>query len=161
MDILIAMVKDMAVIAVLASFCEMLLPESDVKKPIHLIFGLYFMILMLNPLVRLWTDVDFSQWDFTEMGAERIEVAAESWREEDVYEEAAKILASEMEGKLNAAYAPLTFEAEVKMSKEGFRSVAVIVRGGGSAERVLRKEIKELFAKEYGVPGDVLTVTFS
>ena len=65
MGFLTEMVADLVIVAVVAAFCDMLLPESGVKRSVRLVFGLYFMALMLNPLVTLWTDTDLSAMDFS------------------------------------------------------------------------------------------------
>lgn len=161
MDFFTNMVKDLVVIGVLAAFCDMILPESTVKKPVQLVFGLYFMAVMLNPLITLWTGTDLTDIDFSRLGegyVEEIEADAETG---DVYAEAARQIAADLEGRLEALYDDCSFAATVTMAEAGFQRVAVVVTHGGNVDEVvMTAEIKDLLAEHYGMTGKTVNVKF-
>lgn len=161
MDFLTNMVKDLVVIGVLAAFCDMILPETTVKKPVQLVFGLYFMAVMLNPLITLWTGTDLTDIDFSELGEAYVEDIEGSVDTDDVYAEAARQIAADIEGRLSALYDDCTFDATVIMNEEAFQSVAVVVTYEENVdETVMTAEIKDILAENYGMEGKTITVKF-
>ena len=152
------MIRDIVIIGVVASFCEMVLPDSDVKHPVRLVFGLYFMALLLNPLITLWTDTDLSSIDFGIMAETETIEAQEIYEEQIVYAEAARTLETEIEGKLGAAYGDCSVSADIQMDESGFESVRVELNGNISSEMVASAEISDLLSRDYGIPKDVISV---
>lgn len=64
MDTLRLMVKSILVIIMLASFLEILLPRSDMKRYINLIIGLFVIIAILNPFLTLiHKEIDLDVFD--------------------------------------------------------------------------------------------------
>jgi stage III sporulation protein AF len=161
MDFLTNMVKDLVVIGVLAAFCDMILPESTVKKPVQLVFGLYFMAVMLNPLITLWTGTDLTDIDFSQLGEEYMVEIDSDVDTDDVFAEAARQIAVDIEGRLVALYDDCTFAVTVTMDQESFQSVVVNVTHEKNVdETVMTAEIKDILAENYGVGGETITVKF-
>lgn len=159
MTVLMTMIADLVIVAVLASFCDMLLPETGVKRPVQLVFGLYFMALMLNPLVSLWTDNDFSAMDFSSLGEVRLNEAQTEFSEEVVYREAAATVSGEIEMKLERIYEGSSAKVHIVMDESGFIKVSVSVIGGVADERIATAEIQDLLVEDYGIPKDVLKIS--
>ena len=161
MDFLTNMVKDLVAIGVLAAFCDMILPESTVKKPVQLVFGLYFMAVMLNPLITLWTGTDLTDIDFSQLSEAYVEDIETNVETGDVYAEAARQIAVDIEGRLEALYAGCDFAAAVTMDQESFQSVSVAVTTAKNVdETVMTAEIKDLLAENYGMAGKTIRVKF-
>ncbi len=159
MDFLTNMVKDLVVIGVLAAFCDMILPESTVKKPVQLVFGLYFMAVMLNPLITLWTGTDLTDIDFSQLSEAYVENIEDSAETGDVYAEAARQIAADIEGRLEALYDDCDFAAAVTMDQESFQSVSVVVTHRKNVDEVvMTAEIKDLLAENYGMAGKTIKV---
>lgn len=153
------MIRDVVIIGVLASFCEMLLPESDIKHPVRLIFGLYFMALLLGPMVALVTDTDLSALDVNALAETRTMEAPILFEEDMVYAEAADTLEREIEGKLGAVYGDCEPAVEIDMNAEGFSSVTVEITGDIPSENVVAAEIRDLLCADYGIPEDVMKIS--
>lgn len=161
MDFLTNMVKDLVVIGVLAAFCDIILPESTVKKPVQLVFGLYFMAVMLNPLITLWTGTDLTEIDFSELGEAYAEDIDGSVDTADVYDEAARQIAADIEGRLEALYDDCDFDAAVTMNQDAFEAVSVVVTGEKNVdETIMTAEVKDFLAENYGMEGKIITVKF-
>ncbi|OIQ58230.1 stage III sporulation protein SpoIIIAF [Moorella thermoacetica] len=59
-------VRQVALIALLAAFLEMLLPEKKMTRYVRLVLGLFVVVAILSPLVegvRLGPDLDVAAWD--------------------------------------------------------------------------------------------------
>ena len=158
MELLTVMIRDIVIIGVVASFCEMVLPDSDVKHPVRLVFGLYFMALLINPLIALWTDTDLSAIDFGALAESETVEAQEFYNEEIVYAEAARTLETEIEGKLSAAYESCAIGADIQMSEVGFENVQINLRGNVGSKMVASAEITDMLSRDYGIPKDVISV---
>ena len=160
MDFLTVMVRDVVIIGVMASLCEMVLPDNDVKHPVSLVFGLYFMALLINPMVTLFTDTDLSSIDFSALAEAETLETVELYNEEMVYQEAANTLETEIEGKLTAVYSGCSVETDIKMTENGFESVLVTMGGVDSSRAVMAAEITDMLSRDYGISKDVLTVVW-
>ena len=158
MRFLTEMVSDLVIVAVVAAFCDMLLPESGVKRSVQLVFGLYFMALMLNPLVTLWTDTDLSAMDFSSLGNAALLEAETEYDEAAVYREAAAALGAEIEEKLERIYEGGDAEVRLSMTEEGFTEASVTLEGGGFDPRIAAAEICDLLIADYGIPKEVISV---
>ena len=155
MGILTEMIADLVIVAVVAAFCEMLLPDTGVKRPVQLVFGLYFMALMLNPLVALWTDTDLSAMDFSTLGSVALEEAETEYDEAAVYREAASALGREMEEKLERIYEGSDASVRLAMEESGFTEAEVTMKGDFSNPSVAAAEIQDLLIADYGIPKEV------
>ena len=158
MGFLTEMVADLVIVAVVAAFCDMLLPESGVKRSVRLVFGLYFMALMLNPLVTLWTDTDLSAMDFSSLGDAALREAETEYDAEAVYREAAAALGADIEEELERIYEGSDAEVCLVMKEEGFTEAAVSLKGGGSDPRIAAAEICDLLIADYGIPKEVIRI---
>ncbi|GAW94162.1 stage III sporulation protein AF [Calderihabitans maritimus] len=69
MDILRDLVRNLAVIVLLAGFAEMLLPNSDMRRYVKLVMGLFVLITVLNPVVTLLEkqqlNFEVSAWQYS------------------------------------------------------------------------------------------------
>ena len=161
MDFLTNMVKDLVVIGVLAALCDLILPESTVKKPVQLVFGLYFMAVLLNPLITLWTGTDLTDIDFSQLGEAYVQEIDGAVADSDVYAEAAKNIGADIEGKLAALYDGDDFKASIAMDESGFQSARIVVSYKGSVdETVMTAEIKDLLATDYGIEAKIVKISF-
>lgn len=158
MGIFSTMVRDMLIVGIIASFCDFLLPRSNIKRPVQLVFGLYFMALLMNPLVSVWTGTDLSDVDFSDMGETRIAEAEILYDESMVYREAASSLESDIKGKLEAIYQSSEITVDIVMEKNGFCSVDIGMKNSQHNDAVMIAEIKEFLASEYGIPSDVVNI---
>lgn len=159
MEILSSLVKDLVIIGIIASFCDLLLPRSDVRRPVQLVFGLYFMALMLNPLVAFFQDIDLSSIDFESLATERIIETEQGYSEELIYKEAAETLSDEIEGKISALYHLEQVSVSIQMNNDGFQKVKIKMENSSDFESVYVAEIKDFLAIEYGIPGNVVSVS--
>lgn len=157
MELLSSLIKDLVIIGIIASFCDLLLPRSEMHRPVQLVFGLYFMALMLNPLVALFQDTDLSAIDFETLAEEKIKETEFDYSEEMVYEEAAETLSQEIEGKLGALYHDDQVSVSILMNAEGFQRVKVKMSTSGQSDAVRAAEIKDFLASEYGIPGNIVS----
>lgn len=158
MGIFSAMVRDMLIIGIIASFCDFLLPRSDIKRPVQLVFGLYFMALLMNPLVSIWTGIDLSTVDFSEMGDASVAEVEMQYDESMVYREAASTLETDIKGKLESIYQGFEVTVNIMMEESGFRSVDIVIKDSQNNDMVMVAEIKEYLASEYGIPGNVVNI---
>ena len=158
MELLFVLIKDLVIIGIVASFCDLLLPESEIRRPVQLIFGLYFMALMLNPLVSLFQDTDLSVIDFESLAEEKFNEMEYDYSEDMVYQEAANTLSQEIEGRLGALYHDDQVTVSIRMNVDGFQKVKVNMSSAEQNEAVLVVEIKEFLASEYGIPGNVVSI---
>ncbi len=152
MEIIKSLLRDLAIIGILAAFIEILVPEGKTKYPVRMIFGLYIIAIMLNPFLDLFHKTDLSALDFSEL--EVTEFGEVSWEDEEdtVLEEAALAIAKDVEAKLAAAYEAYTFTATVNLSADGDATVEITVTGvDHSREVFLSGEIKALIAKEFEI----------
>lgn len=163
MELLKNMVGDIAIIAIIASFMEILVPSSHNRNAVRLILGLYFMAVMLNPIIALMGRENFASLDFTE-----IEISGESWEngddpqeKTDIYDVAADSIASEIDGRLGAMYEDYQIASSVAMDETEVREVQVEVAGASSGkELVIHDEIKRFISSEYGIPSNHIKVAF-
>lgn len=158
MNVLTEMVADLVIVAVIASFCEMLLPDTGVKRPVQLVFGLYFMALMLNPLVALVTDTDLSAMDFDSLGEASLREAEAAYDENTVYRQAAADLGADLESLLEQRYEGSDAAVRLAMDEGGFREATVRLKGYGGNPQTTAMEIQDLLIKEYGIPKDVIRI---
>ncbi|MGM9567736.1 MAG: stage III sporulation protein AF [Clostridia bacterium] len=158
MSFLTEMVSDLVIVAVVAAFCDMLLPDTGVKRPVQLVFGLYFMALMLNPLVALWTDTDLSAMDFSALGDVALEGAETEYDEAAVYREAASVLGGEIEEKLERIYEGSEASVFLVMEESGFAEAEVTIKGEISNPPVVTAEIQDLLVADYGIPKEVIRI---
>lgn len=158
MSFLTEMVADLVIVAVVAAFCDMLLPDTDVKRPVQLVFGLYFMALMLNPLVTVWTDTDLSAMDFSTLGETTLREAETEYDADAVYREAAATLGAEIEGKLERIYEDSDAVVRLGMEESGFTEATVILKGSVSNPQIVAAEIQDLLTADYGIPKEVIRI---
>lgn len=156
MEFFSAMIRDLVIIAFIASICELLLPETQSREPVRLVFGLYFLCLMLNPVMKIIDDVDLAAIDFEALGEASLTEIDVAYEESLVYEEAAAMLEEDIEGRLNAIYDGADASVEIKMEERGFCSVAV---RGVSGDAVTVAEIKDFLASEYGIERGMIGVS--
>ena len=161
MDSLMSFGRDMIVVAVAASCCEILLPEGESKRPVRFVFGLWFMALMLNPLVTLFTATDLSAIDIASLSDEELAAVGEEETDEEaeIYGEAARRLSEEFRQKLGALYEDRTFRVTARLEEKGVTSLSVAVGGEGGGESI-REDILALAARDYGIPASAVEITF-
>lgn len=159
MEFFSAMIRDLVIVAFVASLCELLLPETQSAGSVRLVFGLYFLCLMLSPVMSFVGDVDLDAIDFEALGeASLMEIDAaykESLSESLVYDEAAAMLEKDIKGRLDAIYDEENVVVEIEMDESGFRSVVV---RGVSENAVVVAEIKDFLGAEYGIDRTVIAV---
>lgn len=159
MELLITMVKDLVIVGMIASFCDILLPRSEEKGPVRLIFGLYFITLFLSPVLALATNDDFSGLDFSAMGAAAVENLSDPVAEEEVYRKAADQIAEDVSSGLNTIYKDGIFSVKVSMTRDGFSEVCVDAVGNFSVQpEVMIAEIKDYLQENYGMNRDLVRV---
>lgn len=155
MNFFSAMIRDLVMIAFIASFCELLLPKSQSKGPVQLVFGLYFLGLMLSPILSFAGGVELSAIDFESLGEASLVEVDPSYDVSAVYDDAADMLEQDISGRLEAIYRKDDISVEIEMEESGFRWV--VVRGMGR-DAVVAEEVKELLAAEYGMDRSVVKV---
>lgn len=77
MHTLVEIVKNLLVIIILASFLELLLPSGTMKPYVRLAIGLFVLIAVLNPAMRLLFPEDalqISSWEWSHYGDNQEEV---------------------------------------------------------------------------------------
>ena len=159
MELLMTTVKDLVIVGMIASFCDILLPRSEEKGPVRFIFGLYFLTLFLSPVLALATSDDFSGLDFSALGAEAVAGVSESVAEEDIYDRAAEEIAGDISAQLDAIYKDGTFSVKVNMTRDGFSAVSIDAVGSFSVQpEVLIAEIKDYLQQNYGMDRNLVKV---
>ena len=143
------LISELAVISVMATVAEILLPETGGNRPVYFVFGLYFIALLLNPLVAFWTETDLTALDFSSLAEERVIAVTEESVMPEVYAATAQELAAEIEAKLKALFPHSEFEARISMSENGFEQV--IIEYDGAFNRDVEGEIINLLATDYGI----------
>ncbi|MEG0874583.1 MAG: stage III sporulation protein AF [Clostridiales bacterium] len=160
MDGLKAVIGDIAIVAVLAGFLDIFLPKNNTNYGVKLVFGLYFLAILLNPVITLFTDTDLANQDFTKLSDNR------SWEqveleENAILDKAAASLNHEIEVRLGAIYENVKFTTNVAMNTADIEGVKIEVSGiTQGKERVFADKIKEFIAMEYGVKKNKTEVVF-
>lgn len=149
------LIRELAVISVIAAFAEMFLPNTAGKRPVYFVFGLYFIALLLNPLVEFWTDTDLSAPDFSALAEERTVSVAADAAQEQAYKQTAENIADELERKLKVLFPTDDFYIEIVMTAKGYEYVTVNY-GGIIADGSEECKIRELAATDYGIGKDEL-----
>lgn len=161
MGVLRSVIADIAVVAVLAAFIDMFLPNARNHYGIKLVFGLYFLAILLNPVIDLFTETDFADLDFRELSISDTQIA-ESDLDGSVLEAAADSLNQEIATKLTAKYEDFDFEVKVELTPEEIAAVEVRAAGvNPGRERNISADIKELLAEDYGVKKRKTEVVFT
>lgn len=66
-------VKNIAVIILLTTFLDMLLPNSNMQRFIKVVMGLFVMLAILNPIISLLTEEhDLSAWQLSASNQEKV-----------------------------------------------------------------------------------------
>ena len=150
MDLLLKLGRDLLFVTAAAAALEMILPKSDIRRPLRFIFGLWFLALLLNPLITLVSETDlgeigrsFGESDFS--AAE--ESAAESGRS-SIYREAGERLSAEIEAGLEAVFEE-DFDVEAEIDEGGVVSLRVLTAAAAAAKET---EIRRFLAERYGIP---------
>lgn len=155
MQVLKDVILDLAIVAVLAAFIELLLPEDKMRYPVKLIFGLYFMALLINPVLSLFNKTDLSDLDFREMDI-TIEAREPTADEQgQVFSLAEASLAAEIAQRCHAMYEDGQFEVTVKLGDSDVESIQVAVRGTAPP----LDDIVSFIAATYGVEKSKIAVT--
>lgn len=164
MEILKELVKDLAIIGILAGFIEILVPEGKSKYPIRMIFGLYIIAVMLNPFLTLFHKTDLSSLDFNAIEADTAlsgNDSLDSEEQEAVLAEAANNLAADLDNKLAALYEGYSFTTNVSLTASGNTTVEITVTGAeNSREVALSGEIKAFVAEELGLNQRHISIIF-
>ena len=166
MELLKNMVGDLAIIALIASFMEILVPSGPSRNVVRLVLGLYFLAVMLTPVLSLMGNDDLASLDFS-----KIEMIDETWGDEweeqendtDIYDVAASSIASEIDGRLGAIYEEENYkiDSSVTMNKTEIQNVTVEISGVSSGkERVVFDEIKRFLNSEYGISSKHIDIAF-
>ncbi len=149
MDFLFDLGRELLFVTAAAACLEMILPESTIRRPLRFIFGLWFLALLLNPLISLISDTDlneiarsFGEYDELPIVAE-IDAAAG----EQVYREAGERLSAEIEAGLKAVFGDEDFDVETEIDAKGV--VSLRVRTAAAEER--KKEMLRFLAERYGI----------
>ncbi|MDO4542617.1 MAG: stage III sporulation protein AF [Bacillota bacterium] len=160
MAVLQDVIRDFAIVAVLAAFVDMFLPGATKHYSIKLVFGLYFLAVLLNPVVSLFTDVDLAALDFRDLAISDM-TAEEAVDDAGVLAAAASSLASEMEARLGATYEEIGFTVTVDLGSDEVKEVEVLVEAvSPGRERVMADNIKNFLAQDYGIEKDKTKVVF-
>ena len=157
MELLKAVIRDLTVVAVLCAFIELLLPEGSSRYPVRLIFGLYFVAVLLNPLVGAISDVDLTAPEFELPAGEDITYDATT-SDEQLYAMAAQTLAAEISARCHALYEEHEFTATVTMDEGGVQAIRVQTTAAVANEAAMARDIKDELASAYGVERSKITV---
>lgn len=161
MAVVRSIIGDIALVAVLAAFIDMFLPRAREHYGIKLVFGLYFLAILLNPIVVFFTDADFGDLDFREVSLEQYENQDENV-EGSVLTEAAASLSLEIEAKLEAVYESVDFTVEMTLSPDEVDKMEIRAEGAEPGrQRVIDDEIKTMLAGDYGVERKKIKVVFT
>jgi len=67
-------VKNVAIIILLTTFLDMLLPNTNMQRFIKVVMGLFVMLAILNPIIALFqTDYELSAWQFASAPEHKVE----------------------------------------------------------------------------------------
>lgn len=147
MELIRAMVRDLAIIAIIAAFIELFLPGEKMRYPVKLIFGLYFMAILVNPILSLFNNTHLTELDFRDMEI-NIEAREPQIDESgDILSLAETSLGQEMAAKCHALYEDCKFEVTVRLGESDIDQVTVKVRGLSPPLEAIR----EYLASTYGV----------
>ncbi|NLT95896.1 MAG: stage III sporulation protein AF [Clostridia bacterium] len=74
LDALSDIVKNVAVIILLTTFLDMLLPNSSMQRFVKVIMGLFVMVAVLTPILNLFeTDFELSAWQLVSLPEHKVE----------------------------------------------------------------------------------------
>ncbi|MGF7185824.1 stage III sporulation protein AF [Desulfitispora alkaliphila] len=154
MDTLTNLVRDIAVIVILASFMEMLLPTSNMKRFVQLVLGLFIIITILTPITAaLNQDLSrqVSAWNFQVEEDQLDQILAQGKEISQISnQEALRSYEKNIEKQITGLMAliPEISDAQVDVSAEelsatgfgGIKGVHVIVSKNGQVDRGSQKE---------------------
>ncbi len=160
MGVFTKVIGDIAVVAVFAAFIDMFLPKARQHYGIKLVFGLYFLAILLNPVVGLFTDMDFSTLDFSQLAIEEGEILPQE-ADSSVLEAASQSLSAEIETKLEAVYEEYDFYVMAVLGNDSVESVTAEVSSvEPGRERVVADKVKTILAEDYGIEKRKVEVVF-
>lgn len=74
LDALSDIVKNVAIIILLTTFLDMLLPNNSMQRFIKVVMGLFIMLAILNPVISLFTeDYELSAWQLASLPEYKVE----------------------------------------------------------------------------------------
>jgi len=68
--------EGIVIAVVIATIMELILPNSQNKKYVKMIMGVYIVFTIVSPIIGKWSDVDFHTWNIEEMLEENTKVAS-------------------------------------------------------------------------------------
>lgn len=160
METLKNIIGDLAVVGVIAAFLDMLLPEGSSRRGVKLVFGLYFVAILINPLVGFFSHNHFSMPDFSEAAVVSQE-ESQGFQDSDLLTRAEDSLAQEIAAKCKALYEKGTFEVSVSLTEQEVNGISIQCQGiDEGKERVTTNDIQTFIAKDYGVKKSKVEVIF-
>lgn len=74
LDAISDIVKNVAIIILLTTFLDMLLPNSTMQRFVKVVIGLFVMVAILNPILNLFeTDFELSSWQLASLPQYKVE----------------------------------------------------------------------------------------
>ena len=74
LDAISDIVKNVAIIILLTTFLDMLLPNSTMQRFVKVVMGLFVMVAILNPILNLFeTDFELSSWQLASLPQYKVE----------------------------------------------------------------------------------------
>lgn len=141
MEIIKNVVREIAIIVLLATFLEMLLPKSNMKRFVQVILGLFILISILTPIANLFTSDDFAfhfeAWQYQPAASNHQleEILAQGQR---LYEKAEEASLREYERKLeNQIKALIVMIPEVNHAHVSVKVGADLRGNYGQIEKVI------------------------
>jgi len=146
LEILIHMVKSIVAIVLLASFMEMLLPASGLRPFARFAIGLFIVIAVLNPVLKLVhksQDIGVDAWEMKWQEDMAREVLNEGRRlNEHILQETNAVVKSKVEGQVTAMAGLVpgvgALETRVDLDKHGRIRKLLLVVNTESGETVPR-----------------------
>ena len=151
MDFLFELGRDLLFVSAVAACLEMILPESGVRRPLRFIFGLWFLALLLNPLVSLVGDGDFKATGSAFFESEDLfsaTAASEETGRDSIRREAGERLSAEIKTKLEAVFEEEDIDVEAEIDESGIVSLYVTIESEAGEKE---KEMRRFLVEQYGV----------
>lgn len=148
------LVRNVALIVLLAGFLEMLLPSSEMKRFVKVVMGLFILVSILNPLLSLFQKnsvYEVTAWQDPNQEAELASIISNGEQlSQELNEEAMEVYSKRMAKQIEAVTKLIKgvswVEADVEVSKESekieYDNIKRVVLVIGTGENELKEKEK-------------------
>ncbi|MGI6435108.1 MAG: stage III sporulation protein AF [Syntrophomonadaceae bacterium] len=156
MHTMVEIVKNLLVIIIMASFLELLLPSGTMKPYVRLAIGLFVLIAVLNPAIRLLFPEDalqISSWEWSDYGDSQEEVLEKgSELHQKIIAAGNQNMKSKLEGQISAIAMLVpgvdTVDSKIVLNQDGSIQKVTLHVSGQDKQDVGQSSIKVFLSPE-------------